>query len=235
MPWHEFPGRPLLTKGALALYDMDSRTSAGTIVMFQYNPDQVRRTLTNRTPPQGAGGGGAGGANAGAREDVLRVSGPPVEAINLSIVLNATDQLAAPSQNPKIAESGLYSALAALELAMYPPTLASKKLEDMAAAGEVQVKPANLPLTLLVWNASRVAPVAITSFSITEEAFDSHLNPIRAKVDLGLKVLTSLEFPSKSVGRDAYISYQRNKERLAGEFTNWTKDDHIRPLLPKAR
>jgi hypothetical protein len=228
----EFPRSPRITKGALALYDMDSRTSAGTIVVFQYNPDQVRRTLTNRTPPQGQGGG-AGGANAGAREDVLRVSGPPVEAINLSIVLNAADQLADPSQNPKIAESGLYAALAALELAMYPPTLASKKLEDMAAAGEYQVKPANLPLTLLVWNASRVAPVAITSFSVTEEAFDFHLNPIRAKVDLGLKVLTSLEFPSSSVGRDAYISYQKNKERLAGEFSNKTDVSQIRALLPK--
>ena len=113
----EFPRSPRITKGALALYDMDSRTSAGTIVVFQYNPDQVRRTLTNRTPPQGQGGG-AGGANAGAREDVLRVAGPPVEAINLSIVLNAADQLADPGQNPKIAESGLYAALAALELSM---------------------------------------------------------------------------------------------------------------------
>ena len=55
----EFPRSPRLTKGALALYDMDSRTSARTIVVFQYNPDQVRRTLANRTPPQGQGGGAA--------------------------------------------------------------------------------------------------------------------------------------------------------------------------------
>ena len=33
-------------------------------------------------------------------------------------------------------------------------------------------------------------PVRITEFSITEEAFDPKLNPIRAKVSLGMRVLT---------------------------------------------
>ena len=33
-------------------------------------------------------------------------------------------------------------------------------------------------------------PVRITEFSITEEAFDPALNPIRAKVSLGMRVLS---------------------------------------------
>ena len=116
---------------------------------------------------------------------------------------------------------------------MYPPSLDAEELERQAAAGEVQVEPAQLPLTLLIWGKSRVVPVSITSFSITEEAFDTRLNPIRAKVDLGLKVLTFMEFPGDSIGRDAYITFQKQKEELAREFTNSSDDSRIRTFLPQ--
>ena len=56
--------------------DRDPLNPAASTVVFQYNPDQVRRTLANRTQQQTPGGGGTQGA----REDVLRVAGPPVEA-----------------------------------------------------------------------------------------------------------------------------------------------------------
>jgi hypothetical protein len=226
----DFPRSPRLLKGALALYPTDASTSRATVVAFQYNPDQVRRTLANRTQQQTPGGG-----TQGARQDVLRVAGPPVETITVSIVLNATDQLADPDANPDTAEKGLYPALAALELMMYPPSLDAEQLERQASAGEVQVEPANLPLTLLVWGGNRVVPVAITSFSITEEQFDPRLNPIRAKVDLGLKVLTFMEFPGTSVGRDAYIAYQKKKEELARDFNRSTDDSRIRSFLPAGR
>ena len=173
----------------------------------------------------------AGGRTA--REDVLRVAGPPVETLNLSVVLDAADQLADPDQNQETAEKGLHPALAALEMTMYPPSLDAEELERQAAAGEVQVEPAQLPLTLLIWGKSRVVPVSITSFSITEEAFDTRLNPIRAKVDLGLKVLTFMEFPGDSIGRDAYITFQKQKEELAREFTNSSDDSRIRTFLPQ--
>ena len=115
-----------------------------------------------------------------------------------------------------MAEHGLHPALATLELLMYPPSRDAQRLEQEAKKGKVQVSPADLPLVLLVWGQSRVVPVDLTSFSITEEAFDPRLNPIRAKVELGLRVLTYIEFPGASVGRDAFISYQKKKEQLAG-------------------
>src|SRR5262245_2279349 len=104
----DFPRSPRLVKGALALYDTDTSTSEATVVVFQFNPEQVRRTLANRTSAQPGG-------NQGARQDVLRVAGPPVESMNLSVILNAADQLAAPNENPDTAEKGLYPALAAIE------------------------------------------------------------------------------------------------------------------------
>ena len=224
----DFPRSPRLIKGALALLEKDQATSDARLVVFQYNPDQVRRSLANRTPQAPAGG-----ANQGAREDVLRVAGPPVETINLSIVLNTADQLAAPEANSDVAKDGLHPALAALELMMYPPSLDSEDLERRAKSGDVQVKPAALPLALLIWGRARVVPVTITSFSVTEEAFDPRLNPIRAKVDLGLKVLTSLEFPDSSVGRDAYIAYQKQKEQMGASFLGTVDEGHLRSFLPK--
>ena len=47
------------------------------------------------------------------------------------------------------------------------------------------------PLTLFVWSARRILPVRITEYSVTEEAFDPALNPIRAKVSLGIRVLSN--------------------------------------------
>lgn len=223
----DFPRSPQLLKGALALYDTDAPTAEARLVVFQYNPDEVRRTLANRSVPQQQGGGAA------AREDVLRVAGPPVETITLSVVLDATDQLEHPDRNQTVAEKGLHPALAALEMAMYPPSLDAEQLERQASAGEVQVAPANLPLTVLVWGKRRVTPVTITSFSVTEEAFDTRLNPTRGKVDLGLRVLTFLEFPGTSVGRDAYIAYQKQKEELARAFADSGDDSRIRSYLPQ--
>ena len=46
------------------------------------------------------------------------------------------------------------------------------------------------PLTLFIWSKNRIMPVRLTDFSITEEAFDPNLNPIRAKVSLGMRVLS---------------------------------------------
>jgi hypothetical protein len=40
------------------------------------------------------------------------------------------------------------------------------------------------PLTLYVWSKQRVLPVLLTKLSVTEEAFDINLNPIRAKICL---------------------------------------------------
>jgi hypothetical protein len=205
----EFPGSPQLLKGALAVYQSQTPGTQPTLIVFQYNPEQLRRTLALRTPPRE-------GSNVGnAREDILRVIGPPLETINLTVVLDATDQLEDPQQNQVVVENGLTPALAMLELLLYPATALVQQNQTLADRGEVQISPADLPLTLLVWGKSRIVPVKLTSFSVTEEAFDPDLNPIQAKVELGMQVLTYMELTPSSLGYDAYLSYQRKKEQLA--------------------
>lgn len=222
-----FPRSPRLLKGGLAMYDsQDVGAQPNRLIVFQYNPDQLRRTLATRAPPSEPSNAG------GAREDVMRVMGPPVETINLTVELDAADQLALPDQNETTVEHGLHPTLATLEMLLYPPASRAEEIERMAERGEVQMSPANLPLTLLVWGQSRVVPVLLTSFSVAEEAFDQNLNPIQAKVELGMRVLTYMEFPERSLAREAFISYQREKENLAGEYRYGGDDSRVRALLP---
>jgi len=227
----EFPGRPKVQKGALAVYPTQTPGSqASKIIVFHFNPDQMRRSLAHRAPPAPAGQANTGTA----KEDVLRVAGPPVKTITLSIDLNAADQLESPDDNPVVAENGLHPALATLEMLMYPPTQSAQQIQEQASQGKVQVQPADLPLVLLVWGKSRVVPVKLTSFSITEDAFDSRLNPISAKVDLSMQVLTYMEFPESSVGLDAFMSYQQQKENLAASDAPGPAVSGIRDLLPQS-
>ena len=224
----ESPLRPNLLKGALAVYPTHTPGSQpSALIIFQFNPEAMKRTLAHRAAP--APNQGNSGA---AKEDVLRVAGPPLETISITVDLHAADQLAAPDANTAVAENGLQPALATLELLMYPPTLNAQKIEEQAALGQVQVSPADLPLVLLIWGRSRVVPVKLTSFAISEDAFDTRLNPIAAKVELAMQVLTYMEFTDSSIGRDAFIAYQKAKESLAQQNAPGNKQAGIRNLLP---
>jgi contractile injection system tube protein len=198
-----------LEKGALLVYRDQSATQPDQRINFQFNPDNVRRSFAARSVPPPPAQRTAGQA------DALAVPGPPVETITIAIVLNAADQLDDPSLRQEVAEHGLNAALARLELLLYPSTASAEEVERQAQRGQVQVSPARTPLVMLAWGRTRTVPVQLTSFTVTEEAFDPNLNPINAKVDLGLKVLTYMEFPTQSAGREAFIAYQKERESLA--------------------
>ena len=58
-------------------------------------------------------------------------------------------------------------------------------------------------------------PVRLTEFSITEEAFDPLLNPIRARVSLGMRVLSVNDLGFDQPGSNLFMAYLQNKESLA--------------------
>lgn len=226
----ESPLRPALLKGALAVYPTHTPGSQPTrLIIFQFNPESMKRTLAHRAPPPAADGKAGTG-----KEDVLRVAGPPLETINVTVEMHAADQLEDPDddRNSAVAQNGLHPALATLELLMYPPTRDAKEIEEQAAKGKVQVSPPEVPLVLLIWGKSRVVPVKLTSFSISEDAFDTRLNPISAKIELGMQVLSYMEFTESSIGRDAFLAYQIAKENLAKENKPGASETGIRNLLP---
>ena len=75
--------------------------------------------------------------------------------------------------------------------------------------------PIETPLTLFILAQIDILPVRITEFSITEEAFDTSLNPIRAKVSLGMRVLSVDDLGFNQKGGNLFMRYLQQKEQIA--------------------
>jgi hypothetical protein len=200
-----FPGSPRLQKGAII--GLDPANPLASVIVFQYNPETVTRTLTPQTS------GGETGAGESAPGEAMRLTGPPQEAISLDIVIDATDQLEK-AQAPAT-QMGVHPQLAALEMLLYPKSALVISNELLLQAGIMEIVPPEAPLTVLVWGAKRVVPVRLTSFSITEEMFDPNLNPIQAKVSLGLRVLNYRDLGLASPGGALFMVHQVAKEAMA--------------------
>lgn len=183
----EFPRSPSNIKGALVVFEAQIPVPTNLIV-FQYNPDEVKRTIGSPAAT-GAGGEGAGKAGGGGPQALL----PPPETLQLPVELDAADQLEFPGQHPITVATGLHPTLAALELLMYPPSTMLILQKALSLAGASIITTASAPLVLLVWGPLRVLPVQVTGLQIHEQAFDQLLNPIRAEATLSLKALTALQ------------------------------------------
>jgi hypothetical protein len=198
-----FPGSPRLLKGAIV--GLDPLSPLTSVIVFQYNPETITRRLEARS---------SGGGDNGDRSEAFRLTGPPKETITLSgIEIDATDQLE--QGNPIALVSGVYSSLAALEMLLYPQSAKVLTNFALAQAGSIEIIPPEAPLTLFVWGLARVLPVRLTGFSITEEGFDALLNPIRAKVDLTLQVLSYVDLKLDTPGHTIFMAHQIAKEVLA--------------------
>jgi hypothetical protein len=201
-----FPGSPKLIKGGIVVVDPDT-AQVLRIISLQYNSDTLTRTLQ----VQEAGG------EAGNRVEPLRFKGPAVETFKLEADIDATDQLEFPDQNPAAGQFGIQPQLALLESLVQPTAAQLSAVDSQASSGTLEIAPMLAPLALFVWSKSRIVPVKITEFSITEEAFDPSLNPIRAKVSLGLRVMSTDDLGFSSKGGSLFMAYLQSKEQLAGK------------------
>ncbi|MDF0515735.1 hypothetical protein P0R31_00560 [Bradyrhizobium yuanmingense] len=197
-----FPGSPKLLKGGIVLLNPDSGVPV-QIVVLQYNPDTLSRTLQ----PQGIG------PEPGDRLEALRLKSPPLETIKLEAEIDATDQLETAA--PIVGRLGIFPQLAALEVMIYPTSAQLNDNNSQSRRGVLEIAPMEAPLALFVWSQARVLPVRLTDFSITEEAFDPNLNPIRAKVSLGMRVLTVGDLGFAHKGGNLFMAYLQQKEQLA--------------------
>lgn len=200
-----FPNSPRLLKGGIVLLDPET-AAVQRIITLQYNPDTLNRTL------QVQGVNAEGGAD---RSEALRLKGPPVETIKLDAEIDATDQLEFPDQNPNTIEAGIFPQLAALEAIVYPTSAQLQANHALSRSGTLEIIPMQAVLSLFIWSKNRILPMRITDFSITEEAFDAALNPIRAKVSLGMRVLSVNDVSFDQKAGSLYMIYQQQKERLA--------------------
>src|ERR1044071_6105251 len=189
-----FPGSPRLLKGAII--GADQANPLASVIVFQYNPDTMTRRLEARTSS----------GESSDRSEALRLTSAPKETITLSIEVDATDQLE--KAEPVAVVSGVNPTLSALEMLLYPKSADVISNLSQANNGFLEIIPVEAPLTLFVWGQKRVLPVRITSFNITEEAFDTLLNPMRAKIDLTLQVLIYYDLKITRPGFSLFMAYQ---------------------------
>jgi hypothetical protein len=197
--------QPRLLKGGLVQIDPDT-SKVLRVIALQFNPDSLSRSVQVQATGE-----------TGDRSEALRLKGAGVETIKLEAEIDATDYLDDPDSNRTAVDLGIQPELAALESLVQPRADALQANDALAGAGVLEVLPLESPLTLFVWSKQRVVPVRVTDLSVTEEAFDVALNPIRAKVSLGLRVLSVDDLGFKHRGGTLFMAYLRNKESLAGQ------------------
>jgi hypothetical protein len=195
------PISPRLMKGGIVTLDPDTGIPLG-MISLQYNPD----TLTRKLQPQAV-------SEQPDRSEILRLKGPPIETISVAAEIDATDQLAI--SDTVALTLGIQPQLAALEMLVYPSSVDLIINEALTLLGTIEILPMQSPLAVFVWNATRITPVRITSLDITEEAFDTNLNPIRAKISLEMRVLNVNDTGFLNPAGALYMIYQIEKEALA--------------------
>ncbi|MFF7714402.1 hypothetical protein [Streptomyces sp. NPDC007988] len=202
-----YPDIPKPIRSGIVLVDPE-RGTPQRIIVLQFNPDTLERSLS----PQSAGGSGDAGGGGGAggdRNEALRLKGPAQETWKFTAEIDATDQfeVAAPD--------GIHPQLATLEMLVQPTTAQLREATRLSKQGTIEISPIEMPLTLFTWGSKRVMPVRLTELSINESAFDVNLSPLRASLVIGMKVLTVGDLPAGHRGAELYLAHLAQKERLA--------------------
>lgn len=193
----QIPGYPKTARAALVVFEAPNPIPS--VITLQYNPDKLQRDIK------------ASAVEGGARSDAFRLTGAPVETIKMEVWFDATDKLAQDDAFTKA--NGIYPQLASLEMLLAPSSAGVIANTILLQAGTIEILPASAPFLVLVWG-KRVLPVRMAGLSVGEEAFDTDLNPIRAKVGLDFTVLTYSDLERTHPGYAMYLGHQILKEQL---------------------
>ena len=202
----------VLLRGALIEYASDFFGPLPNLVIFQFNPDTLSRNISIPERPTGA-----------TSRETSQAGNIPVERITLTAHFSAADQLN--TGNIIAQELGISPQLAALEKMVYPSNLIGELLGEaldkigdalgLEGDDDIPKQPIpreKYPRILFIWGKTRVLPVLLESMSITEQQYDSYLNPIQAEVALGLAVASD---PDDKVGKGALKYSNLAKEAQA--------------------
>lgn len=188
-----------------AFVTIDPGKAQPDLITFTYNPATLKRSLK----PQQVGG------DDGDRSEAVRFTGAPNQTLTIEVELDAVDRLG--HGDPRAMQFGVMPELARLELLVYPKLDQVNRLQSRLAQGVMEVSPMTAPRTLFVWGAKRVIPVRITGYEITEEMFDTRLNPIRASVTITMRVLTYNDVAATNREYFEFQSYQQSLAMIADQ------------------
>ena len=197
---------PKLLKGAVIQFSAPMLIPIPNIIIFEYNPESMTRTLTPWAPVERTYDE-QGNLRELTREQKNALSQPfdPQESFTVSLFLDACDALEKPESHPVAFATGVADRISALEMLLYPPN-------DSALGGLLGVsvdisigggggfsasvgakakaaKRRSVPVVLFFWGPGRIVPVRITTFSVEEILYSPLLYPLRAKVNIGMRVL----------------------------------------------
>jgi hypothetical protein len=190
-----FPGSPITLRGALVSVDFLS-LSPLAVIPFQYNPHTLTRSFELKP--------GVTGPEAG------QIGHAPNESIKLELELDGADGLVEGAD-----AHGIDPQLAALEELVSRSSIAVIADLVLLNLGTIEVVPPTTKLTLFVWGPKRVLPVVITELSVTEEAHDRNLNPLRARVSLGLRALNWNDVGQTHPAFGIALAHKMRNEALA--------------------
>jgi hypothetical protein len=229
---------PILIKGAIIQFSAPLFVPIPNIIIFQYNPETLSRTLEIWKPPND---------NKPNNDPNLDNSQSqpqnPEESFNVVLELDAADDLENPLAHPQTVITGIADRVAALEMLTYPRAadatggLLTGSLNIAKASPVPAAEPQKVPLVLFFFGPGRIVPVRITTFSVDEQAFSPTLYPIRAKVTIGMKVLDPAGLKPDKTGvyklaKACYDFTLGQKKTLALVRNAENAIDAITPLLP---
>lgn len=202
------PGSPKLLKAGIVLIDPGTGVVV-RVIALQYNPQSLTRSVQPQwyDPTK----------EKGAPDLRLQFKGPAIETIKLEAEIDATDAKEKQNDRPNIHEVGIHPELSALETLVYPTSIQLIDHNRLAQRGVMEIAGMKSLLTVFVWSANRVAPVRITDYSVNEQFFDGNLNPIQAKVSLGMQVLTVDDLGFNHRAGELFMAYLLRRETLAAQ------------------
>jgi hypothetical protein len=207
-----------LLRGALVEYSGDFLGPIPNIVTFQFNPEQLARTIT--IPPRDDQ------TESGLpQQETDTTEAPPTESFNITAHFSAADDLDKSGRASMARVFGIGPQLAALEKMVYPPKtrggLIGAAIDAVGAAlstagsgspPEEPVPRVRVPKILFIWGPARVLPVTLRTMTITENKFDFLLNPVQAEVALGLDVASDPASDKIAKGALAYTNMMKDTQ-----------------------
>lgn len=191
----------LFLRGALVEYGSDVLGPLPNIVVFQFNPDSISRTIKIADSVRSANP-----EDRVCHRERGQTSAPPIESFQITAHFSAADDLGKGGAASAVSRAfGIGPQLAALEKMVYPTAgligeLLGAEVDAVGSALEAAVggddkRPIPrlaTPRLLFVWGLSRVVPVEIKSMTINEQKYDALLNPVQAEVKIGLDISNSV-------------------------------------------
>jgi len=213
----EPPGRDELAywKGAFIAYQpgADARTG-NRVIPFRFNPESITRSVALQAAQNQGGTEGAQQSSQGSRQG--HQANTPDSGATLKESFTVTIRVDAADRDEAIVdlddEFGVAPEIAAIEDLLYPATTASQQSATGAQA-VAQVGPR--PIVLFVWGRKKVLPVRIASLKIEELVYNTHLNPVRAEIEVSLEVLGTAEAADDETVKSALSFTDSNRRQFA--------------------